>query len=518
MNRNRPAPRSSLTHSTLHPHVRSYRQRMAPEQRRRERRRLSREQADHLQTLAELGRGLQVPPAPAALPPTARPAGAGAAARPPPSQQRPSPPPPFALAPVFHSGGAEAGTQLVPLHRSRQAQTSPQAAGRAMPSPAGHGAAAAPGAAPPASPAGSASMQSATSRLAGEAGTASSVSCSGAASAAVLLPRPGLGRSSAATGGSGASLPASTLVHAATSAANFAAGSSPSTACQGGASPAAAWAAGAHGLGSCSPACEDLIELELVDAAGTCVERLPPQPSPQPALLPPSSRTARPSPDTDEALPAHTTPSFLAFVVGVMQEGGPAGGGSGHSTACNSTAAARPLPHAGAEGAGAACAAATIAVNGSPGAAAALSGSGSAWYAPQAGLPALSSQAALLDVPEAGSTSPPRSGGSSQVSSPAAAAASAASSQAGPPAGSAGALLSSFKRVLHGRLQQRPAPRQAAAKQARGRLAPASKQRASTHVVAVAAATAVGADAEDVLPRRPAAGRRSANENWPALA
>lgn len=492
---------------------------MAPEQRRRERRRLSREQADHLQTLAELGRGLQVPPAPAALPPTARPASGGAAAKPPPSQQRPAPAPPFALAPVFHSGGAEAGTQLVPLHRSRQAQPSPQAAGRAMPSPAGHAAAAAAGPAAPASPAGSASMQSATSRLAGEeAGAASSASCSGAASAAALLPPPGLGRSSAATGGSGTSLAASTLVHAATSAATCAAGSSPSAACQGRASPAAAWAAGAHGLGSCSPACEDLIELELVDAAGACVERLPPQPSPQPALLPPSSRTARPSPDTDEALPAHTTPSFLAFVVGVMQMGGPAGDASGHSSACNSTAASVPLPHAGAEGAGAACAAATIAVNGSPGAAAALSGSGGAWYAPQAGLPALSSQAALLDVPEAGSTSPPRSGGSSQVSSPAAAAASAASSQAGPPAGSAGALLSSFKRVLHGRLQQRPAPRQAAAKQAGGRLAPASKQRASTHVVAVAAATAVGADAEDVLPRRPAAGRRSANENWPALA
>ncbi len=499
---------SQLSVLALRP-LRSYRQRMAPEQRRRERRRLSHEQSDHLKTLQQLGRGLQVPPAPATLPQASRPANGGAAAQQshPPAQQQPAQqqvPPPFTLAPVFHTGGAEASTQLVPLHRSRPAPQPPKAAGTAqLHSPAERAMAAGTAADPlPPSSAGSVSMQSATSRLAGEDAPASSGSCSAAASAAPLLPHPSLARGSAAGTGSTASLAASTLAQAATSAAASAADHG---------STCAAWAAPSPGASGGSAAWDqDLIELELVDADGACVERLPPQPSPQAAFAQ-AARPARPSPDTEEAVPAQTTPSFLAFAVGVPQAASLVGGSSG--SGCSSTAASRPPAHSDAAAGGA---------GGSPGAAAEHSGSGS--YGRAAGLPAVSSQAALLDGPEAHSSGSPGSGGGSQPSSSRAAASAASlGAAAGSAAGSAGALpavLSSFKRVLHGRLQQRGATRLAATKQAGGlQLAAAGKQQASTRLVAVAAVpAAVGADAEDVLPRRPAAaGRCSADENRPVL-
>lgn len=485
---------------------------MPPEQRRRERRRLSREQSDHLKTLQQLGRGLQVPPAPATLPQTSRRSNGGAAAQRshPPAQQQPAQqqaPPPFTLAPVFHTGSAEASTQLVPLHRSRQAPQPRKEAGTALlHSPAERAmAAAAAAAAPPPSSAGSVSMQSATSRLAGEDARASSGSCSAAASAAQLLPHPCLARGSAAGTGSTASLAASNLAQAATSAAASAADHG---------STCAAWAAPSPGASGGSAAWDqDLIELELVDIDGACVERLPPQPSPQAAFAQ-AARPARPSPDTEEAVPAQTTPSFLAFVVGVPQAASLVGGSCGCGGGCSSTAASRPPAHSGA---------AAAAIGGSPGAAAEHSNSGS--YGREAGLPAVSSQAAMLDGPEPHSSGLPSGGGSgSQASSSRAAAATAASlGPAGSAAGSAGALpavLSSFRRVLHGRLQQRGATRLAATKQAGGlQLAAAGKQQASTRLVAVAAVpAAVGADAEDVLPRRPAAaGRCSADENRPVL-
>ncbi|PRW32498.1 hypothetical protein C2E21_8212 [Chlorella sorokiniana] len=487
--------------------LRSYRQRMAPEQRRRERRRLSREQADHLKTLEHLGRGLKVPPPPAALPPAGHPADGGAAAQQAQQQQRAQQQalPPFSLAPVFQTSSAEATIQLVPLHRSRPAPPPPQAAGAVACSRAVHAAGEPADAAAPPSSAGSASMQSASSRLAGEdALAASSGSCSAAASAAPLLPRPSLGRGSAAATGSGASLAASTLAQAA--------GGSTSPAWQDGTST---WAACEQGPSSGSAAWEeDLIELELVDAAGACVQRLPPQQAP-PAH---SSRAARPSPDTEEAVPAQTTPSFLAFVVGgVTQMDSLAGGGSACSSGCQSTAASRPAPQA--------CGAAAIAAaTGSPDAAAERSSSGGS-FAQQAGLPAVSCQAALLDGPEARSSGSPCSAEGSRGSN------SCAASGAASAAGSAGALLSSFKRVLHGRLQQRVAGRQAVAQPlSSSHLSAAGKQQGSTHVVAVASPAvqlAVCADAEDVQPRRPgrpavhgpaATGRRSADENRPVLA
>ena len=430
---------------------RSYRQRITPDQRRRERRRLRREQADHLQTLEQLGQGIKQPLRPG------RGAAAGGAAR-------EAPPPRFTLAPVFH-GGADAdahSTQLVPLHR-RRPPAAAAAGGAALPSAAEPAAAAA--AAPPSS-AGSASMRSAASRLGEHEPAGGSGSC--AASGVPLLPQ--VCRGSAAAGGSAASAAASTLAYAASSAAPSFAGASGSAACQ-----------------------ADLIELELVDAAGACLERLPPQPQPQPQPLPDGGRGPRASPDTEAAVHAQPTPSFLAFVVGTSQMGSLEGGSSGSSGAARlgSTAASRPHPPA--------PGAASPAPASGAGASHSASAGGSA--AQEAGLPAVSSQAALLEGRNAWSGSPGRSGSSRRAGSAAA---------ASPAAGSAGALLSSFKRVLHGRLQQLSAPHsQVAAKPvAGGRRVPAA---------------ATAADAEDVLPVCPARAAAapsqcSADENSPMLA
>lgn len=261
-------------------------------------------------------------------------------------------------------------------------------------------------------------MHSAASRLGDHEPAAGSGSRT--ASAAPLLPR--LGRGSAATGGSAASAAASTLAHAATSAAPSSAGSSAE--CQ-----------------------EDLIELELVDAVGACLERLPPQPHPLP--LPQGGRAPRAWPDTEEAVPAHATPSFLAFVVGASQMGSLECGGSGGSAVC-STAASRPQSPA----------------------------------------------------PGVASAAPARSAGAAR---PASTGTNAAQEAGLPAVGS----HSSFKRVLHGQLQQLLAPQsQAAGKQlAGGRGAPAA---------------ATAADAEDVLPMCPARAaaapiRRSIDENSPVL-